>query len=287
MIETPIIWNVTNKCYYSCSICCLDANSSVKDATLEDKLKIIDNLDSTSLRVDISGGEPLMDDENLLILKKLSKKLGKERISITTTGKGLERVNLSELGEYVSEVGFTYDFPFEPSPDRPLNYNKHNLKLAKKVVEQGILTMAQTPLLRSNVDSSLIEKIYLNLREAGVSNLLLIRFSESGRGSSREYLALSQKEINSALRTYKKLESSYGSPRIKTTPSIKGKLIGKILTSLNITNNGLLLSNPWSYDSHGRPNEKYVLGDLTSEKLSNLAGAKVYQRFLTQLKRNI
>mgnify|MGYP001460090584 CR=1 FL=1 len=40
MIQTPIIWNITNKCPYTCSFCCLDANSSTKDLSLEDKLKV-------------------------------------------------------------------------------------------------------------------------------------------------------------------------------------------------------------------------------------------------------
>jgi len=147
--------------------------------------------------------------------------------------------------------------------------------------------MAQTTLTKSNINFSVLEKIYLNLREFGIDCILLIRFSKSGRGDSRKDLCLTQEEVNEAVKFYRRLEFSYTFPRIKITPAIKGNLVGKVLTSLNISNNGLLLSNPWSYDSWGRPYEKYVLGDLTKERLSNLAGAKVYQRFLTQLRKNI
>ncbi len=286
-MQTPIIWNITNKCPYSCSFCCLDANSSVQDISLEDKLKIVRNLDSDSILIDVSGGEPLIDRENLRIIKELAEKFGRERISVTATGKGLERVDLTELGDYISEVGFTYDFPMEPSPDRPVGYNQHNLELAREVSKRGIKTMAQTPLTKSNISPSILERIYLNLRKAGINNLLLIRFSDSGRGDSRNELHLTQKELNDAVKFYRRLESFYDFPKIKITPAIKGRLFGKVLTSLNITNNGLLLSNPWSYNSQGRPRKEYVLGDLTQEKLSDLAGAKVYQRFLTQLRRNI
>lgn len=286
-MQTPIIWNITNKCPYSCSFCCLDANSAVQDISLENKLKIVKNLDSNSIRIDVSGGEPLMDMENWRVIQELAEKFGREKISVTTTGKGLERVDLTKLGDYVSEVGFTYDFPIEPSPDRPKIYNQHNLELAKKVSKQGIKTMAQTPLTKSNVNPSILERIYLNLREAGIDSLLLIRFSDSGRGDSRKDLCLTQEEINEVVKFYRNLESSYNFPRIKITPAIKGSLVGKVLISLNITNSGLLLSNPWSYDSQGRPRKEYVLGDLTKERLSDLAGAKVYQRFLTQLMRNL
>jgi len=103
MIEIPIIWNITNKCPYDCSFCCLSANSDVQDISLEDKLKIVRNLDSKSIRID-SGGEPLINKENLRIIKELSKKFGKERISVTSTSRGLERVDLTEFRDYVSEL---------------------------------------------------------------------------------------------------------------------------------------------------------------------------------------
>lgn len=287
MIKTPIIWNVTNKCPYSCSFCCLDANSPTKDLSLEEKLAVVENIDVLNVSLDISGGEPLMFDENLELIRVISKKLGKDSISITSTGKGLERINLEDLSSHIYEVGFTYDFPHEPSPDRPLGYNSHNLELAREVKKVGIKTMAQIPLLRSNFSNDIIEEIYKNLSESRIDKLLLMRFSESGRGVSRKELSLNQDEINQSLYYYRQLEKEYGIPKIKITPSVKGKFLGKVLTSLNISNNGLLLSNPWSYTSGGIPEDYAVLGDLTKEKFLNLAGRNVYQRFLIQLRRNL
>ena len=84
-----------------------------------------------------------------------------------------------------------------------------------------------------------------------------------------------------------RIRSFDGCPKIKITPSIKGELVGKIFTSLNISNQGLLLSNPWSYGSEGEPEEYCILGDLTKNKLSELAGTNIYQRFFTQFRRNI
>ena len=76
-----------------------------------------------------------MDLENLEILKSLSEKFERKNISVTSTGKGLERVDLKELANYISEVGFTYDFPRESFPDRPFGYNKHNLELAREIAK--------------------------------------------------------------------------------------------------------------------------------------------------------
>lgn len=287
MIKTPVIWNVTNECHYSCSFCCIDANSSTNDLPLEQKLRIVDNLDVQNITLDISGGDPLVSGENLELIRRVSRKFGKDSVSITTTGKGLERVDLEELSQYVYEVGFTYDFPFEPSPDRPLGYNSHNLEWAMKLSNWGVKTMAQIPLLRSNSSGGIIKEIYRNLFEGGIEGILLIRFSESGRGISRQELSLNQEEINLLLKYYRCLEREYGKPKIKITPSVKGNLLGRILTSLNISNNGLLLSNPWAYSLGGAPEDYCVLGNLTKEKFSDLAGRNVYQRFFIQLGRNL
>jgi len=287
MIKTPVIWNITNRCPYSCSFCCVDANSSIEDLSLEQKLKVVENIDVQNITIDISGGEPLMFEENLELIRLISKKLGKDSVSVTSTGKGLERVSLKDLSEYVYEIGFSYDFPFEPSPDRLLWYNSHNLEWASKLSHYGIKTMAQVPLLKSNCSNEIARGIYRNLFEGGIDRILLIRFSESGRGIARQELSLNQEEIGLLLRHYRCLEKEYGKPRVKVTPSVRGDFLGKVLTSLNISNNGLLLSNPWAYSLGGTPEDYCILGNLTEEKFSDLAGRNIYQRFFLQLRRNL
>jgi len=287
MIKTPLIWNITNKCFYSCSFCCVNANSSNKDISFDDKLKIIENLDSKTITIDVSGGEPLIDLENFEILKILAKKFKRENISVTPTGKGLKRVNLNELKNYISSIGFTYDYPRDPSPNRPPRYNEHNLQIAREASTHNLESVANIPLTKSNVNPDIIKQLYSNLHDANIPQLLLIRFSESGKGFLSRDLTVSQEEINKTLRIYKSLESEYIYPKININPFVRGKVLGKIFTSLNISNQGLLLSNPWSYDITGKPKSSFILGDITKYKLSELANANIYQRFFTQLKRNM
>ena len=144
--------------------------------SLEDKLRIVDNLDISGFEIDVSGGEPLLFKENVSIIEKLSKKFGRNNISITTTGRGLALVDLSSLKEIVGEVGFTYDFPYESDFLRPLGYNSSNLDQIRKVIERGIKTMAQIPLTRLNTSREVIIDIYRNLTVAGVSSLHLMKF---------------------------------------------------------------------------------------------------------------
>jgi len=290
MIKTPIIWNITRDCFWDCSYCCISANQNSKkdsEISLEDKLKIARNIDSRDVFIDVSGGDPLISHENLEVINKLSDIFGRKNLSITTTGRGLELVDLNLLLRAVSEVSFTYDFPHEPSPDRPLGYNSSNLIAVQKVIQMGIGTLAQIPLTKNNISKEITHKIYENLNSAGVENLLLMKFFESGRGTGKSDLTLSQKENRQAIKNYKKLERKYGFPKIRVAPSLRGKLFGECFNSLNITSQGLLLSTPWAYKISGEPYNWAILGDLKTRKLSELTGRNVYQRFLTQLNKNI
>ncbi len=98
------------------------------ELSLEDKLKIIGNLDMEDVDIDVSGGEPLLFRENVEIIERLSKKFGRENISITATGRGLALIDKNTLKYLVGEVGFTYDFPHEPNLLRPKGYNSSNLE---------------------------------------------------------------------------------------------------------------------------------------------------------------
>ena len=86
---------------------------------------------------------------------------------------------------------------------------------------------------------------------------------------------------------YKRLEREKGFPKLKVVPSLRGRFFEKCFNSLNITSQGILLSTPWAYDVDGKPQDWAILGDLKKKRLSELAGRNVYQRFFTQLNRNI
>jgi len=219
--------------------------------------------------IDVSGGEPLLFRENVDIIKKLSRKFGRDNISITTTGRGLALVNKKALKNIVGEVGFTYDFPYEPNSLRPKGYNSSNLKQIKQVVEVGgMRTMAQIPLTKLNVDENMIRNIYKNLTKAGIEKLHLMKFFPVGRGAHRLDLSLTEKEYQTAIKIYKKLESSEG-PRVYIQTALRDS--DKNSSHFNITSRGLLLSDPWAYDHHGEPLEEFILGDLRYQKFSEIA----------------
>jgi MoaA/NifB/PqqE/SkfB family radical SAM enzyme len=286
MQKIPLIWNITQACPWNCSFCCINAyylplsSESLEtelekikrkkvELSLEDKLKIVDNLDMENFHIDVSGGEPLLFRENVEIIKKLSRKFGRDNISITTTGRGLALVNKDTLKNIVGEVGFTYDFPYEPNSLRPKRYNSSNLEQIKQIVEVGgMRTMAQIPLTKLNVYEKIIRDIYGNLADTGVEKLHLMKFFPVGRGAHRLDLSLTEPEYQTAIKIYKEMESSEG-PRVYVQTALRNS--NKNSSHLNVTSRGLLLSDPWAYDHHGEPLEEFILGDLRYQKFSEIA----------------
>lgn len=286
MQKIPLIWNITQACPWNCSFCCINAyylppsSRSLEtelekiqrkriELSLEDKLKIVDNLDIEALDIDISGGEPLLFRENVDVIERLSKKFGRDNVSITTTGRGLALVDKNTLKDIVGEVGFTYDFPYEPNSLRPKGYNSSNLNQIKQVVQiGGMRTMAQIPLTKLNVGERIIRDIYRNLTDAGVERLHLMKFFPVGRGAHRLDLSLTDQEYQTAIEIYQKLESFEG-PRVYAQTALRAS--DKNSSHLNITFRGLLLSDPWAYDHHGEPFEESILGDLRYQKFSEIA----------------
>lgn len=286
MQKYQLIWNITQACPWNCSFCCINAyylplfsespDTKLKrikqkkiELSLEDKLKIVDNLDMPISEIDVSGGEPLLFNENINIITKLSRKFGRDSISITTTGIGLSLVNLDKLKEIVKVVEFTYDFPYEPNSLRPKSYNYSNLEQAKKVVRKSIKTIAQIPLTRLNVSKRIIKDIYRNLDEAGVNELFLMKFFPVGRGAHRLDLSLNKEKYQAAIELYKSLEKP-NSPKISIQTALREDSNGRNSSHFNITSQGLLLSSPWAYNPNGEPINEFILGDLRYQKFSKI-----------------
>ncbi len=144
-----------------------------------------------------------------------------------------------------------------------------NLEQIKKIAKKGIKTVAQTPLNKLNIDREIIKSIYKNLTEARVDELLLMKFFPVGRGTQRMDLSLNKEECQTAIKLYKSLEK-LNTPKIKIQTALREDSNGKNSSHLNITSQGLLLSDPWAYDSNGKPIDDFILGDLKYQRFSRI-----------------
>lgn len=326
-----IIYNMTPVCPHDCPLCCVDAahvtrrgndviirvdgletehrvprgdpSKSIFDVaaeklqqlgrelTLEQKLTILSHIDMDGVRLDISGGDPLVVSDNVEILKAASTKLGRQNVTLTATGSGLVGIDPVKLAPLVGEFNFTYD---SASPgdvaDRPDAYAGANLAFGRKLAALGSVTRAEFPITRDTSDPDHIRRLYANLHEAGISKLLLMRLFPSGRGITVEAKTLTGSEYMAAISQLRALEKEFGTPKVKLQCALRhieatGTGVSAnapnpcdmVRESFGLTPLGVLLASPWAINAKGWPsNPDFVLGSLLERPLSEiLASEKV------------
>lgn len=328
-----IIYNMTPVCPHDCPLCCVDAahvtrrgdeviirldglqtehriprsdpSKSIYDVaaenlqklgrelTLDQKLTILANIDIDGVRLDISGGDPLVVSDNVTILKAASAKLGRQNVTLTATGSGLARIDLAELAPLVGEFNFTYDSAsIGDVADRPDAYASANLAVGRKLAALGSVTRAEFPITRDTNDPDHIRRLYRNLHEAGISKLLLMRLFPSGRGASVEAKTLDRVEYMAAITQLRALEKEFGSPKVKLQCALRhiesgaGGVPGNapnpcdmVRESFGLTPLGVLLASPWAINAKGWPSDPdFVLGSLLEKPLSAILATEKVAR---------
>lgn len=195
MRKFSVVWNVTRLCYWKCPFCCVDALFAGKkkvapsdltntgELAFSEKIRVIDELSKLDCRLDLSGGELLLNDENLELISYASKKLKKENVGISVSGIYIDENIAKLLSMYVNEVEVTMDcLPGQKYPLRPIGYHEcaataiQNLK--KYNVEVGI----QTVLTKDNIDQISLSALFKWILDNNVDSWSLLRFFPSGRG---------------------------------------------------------------------------------------------------------
>lgn len=285
---SDIIWNISLLCPWDCSICCVNATQTLKnELSLKDKLKIIDNLEDYNLKIDFSGGDPLMLKENLEVMKYASKKFGKENILVSTTGIGLSKINQNELSKYISKIEFNYD----KSRLRPKDYNESNLNSAKLITT--IKTSAQVPLFKSTIRRETLTSLYLDLHNAGIQRMDLLRFFPVGRAVNVNEMP-SKKDYLTAIEIFRNLESKLKFPEVNLQCALKG-LEGSYEINpcdlfrggMSINSKGILITSAWAMNKKGEPlHDMFILGSLLNNKISELLSTERADIYITRLDEN-
>lgn len=131
-----VVWNLTNVCPYNCPMCVASANKRVEKNI--DKLAILNSILSINnniLTIDFSGGDPLALAEDIEVIRKASEILGKDRISISSTGLSLSKLSDNHIKALASGYDMTYDFPkkYKELDIRDKRYNEYNYEQAMRI----------------------------------------------------------------------------------------------------------------------------------------------------------
>lgn len=262
----------------------------------DSKLRVLDHLDGFRPKLDFSGGDPMAASENLVVMRRASMRFGRERITLTATGAGLARCDPDDIAPLIGELNFTYDsVTAEGNQNRPAGYASGNLRKAAKFAQMGVRTRAECPLSQENVQSPILRQLYVNLHEAGIEKLLLMRLFPVGRGSHRAASIPTSQQYRSAIEVLRKLESEFGFPKVKLQCALRyfdrqdmsENPCDLVRESLGLMADGTLLTSPWAVGPRGDPlDDSFVLGNLAVTPLQDLLASDRASAYRARLDAN-
>lgn len=175
-----VVWNLTNRCYYNCGICAASANKR-RELTLEQKQHILKNIVAYGkVNIDFSGGDPLFHPDDRTVIQSASEMLGKDNISISTTGHSLQGLADSEILSMSTNYELTYDYPvrYNNTDPRHHTYNPLNIEQSRRVKGLGADVGIFSPV--QNIGDKQIEAWAEDLAELSPDSVNLIRLMPVG-----------------------------------------------------------------------------------------------------------
>jgi MoaA/NifB/PqqE/SkfB family radical SAM enzyme len=279
------IWNLTNKCPWDCSFCCVSAKQvttadrkaeleqpiSGVELNLESKMGILNQLIANGIKIDFSGGDPLYFEDDYIVIDKATESLPKAMINVSTTGAAFNGRKLGMLRE-VGKVELTLDsIDSITNPYRPRGYNASSMRALKYLASAGIRCSAVTILYPLTMIKDSLAALHEWLCENGIPQWDVLKFSAVGRGNGHEDLIVSDEDY---LETMRFIEGLGGSIRIAFQHSLR-VLAGKYTChaaheSIGILPDGTVVSCAWALDKDGQPLDGFRLGKLPEDDLGGI-----------------
>lgn len=171
-----VVWNLTNKCPFNCPMCVASANTRIeKDIDKNLILQSILSFGKENITIDFSGGDPLFIDKDIEIVKKASVILGRDNISISSTGLSLSKLSDEELILLSSSYDMTYDFPklYSEYDIRDKRYNSMNYEQCKRLKMLGLNVDIFIPV--RNIDDIYFEQLAKDICEINPTSVKLLK----------------------------------------------------------------------------------------------------------------
>lgn len=286
--KLSVIYDMTKRCPWNCSICCMGAtsgkNSLGDELDLDRKLSLMEDLAVVDLfrdvHIDFSGGEIFTNMDNILVIEKAAELLDKEKVGISSSGYRIDDAVAKRLSHCISDCEMTMDVvPGQNYHLRPIGYAVAAAKAIPHLQRYGIGTGIQTVLAHSNCNEETLRSLYEYLCDAGVDNWSILKFYPSGRGANYPEEALTEEEETWAVEFIKSLDAENQSskkPEIDFHYTMKGhKKYSKecrcVRKSIGIMPDGAVTSCFWAIDSDtGVIDTKYLLGSVKEDSLAEI-----------------
>jgi len=330
-----IIYNMTYVCPHACSICCVDSiKPTEKNGILEiqynalqqtisvprngqnmytqashilaqkgfelsylDKMNILKQLDVPDLELQISGGDALLNPENLKFLVAASQKIGRNNLSLVTTSKGIKIEDIPYISQYISQYSCAFDNPYKTRSleYRSKNYVSDNLKIAQEFMKNNVSVQTECTLTKDNLKPKLLRDMFFALHDAGIKNHLLMRIVPFvGRNQIQTNIP-TDVEYKAGINFLKSLEEKYKYPKINLICSLKNLYPEQCAQNpcqmsrhvMGLTPSGHLLLSPYGFGACNTPiAPEFDLGSLLQYPLSVLIEKKTRLETLKRMDEN-
>lgn len=172
--DIKIIWNITSKCSYNCSICAT-SDKRRTELSSSDKLKVLNHIYSAKSKIkniDFAGGDPLQSEDARNIIQSAITQFGEEKISVTTTGQGLSKKTKDDLAKFVKRYEITIDASHENLNNsnvcetdvsylsrNEVNYSENNINTINTLREDIDFLTINIPIINDDLSNEEIEKL--------------------------------------------------------------------------------------------------------------------------------
>jgi MoaA/NifB/PqqE/SkfB family radical SAM enzyme len=252
------------------------------ELSLQEKLQVAEQLGEYDCRVDLSGGEPLINKkDHFRIMEILSSKLGTARVGLSCSGKFIDEGTARKLALLTGSVEMTIDYPLHRTyPYRGSDYHETAARSAVLLKQHGIRVGIQTVVTRTHLEVGVIEELYDDLCDLGIDEWSLLRYMPAGRGASFPYLDPSEEECIQIVRKVRELHArndEVAKPEIDISYMLPGSLKDSacrcVKRSVGILPDGRVTSCFWALLPSAQPriaNNRFLLGTVPAQRFSDI-----------------
>lgn len=301
MRPLKIIWDITNKCGYNCEICATFSDRNELD--FAGKKKVLDSILSIGaqniIEVDFAGGDPLYEIDSIQIIHNAINLLGREKISVTTTGKGIN--NAKNLGEDLSQLLYNCEVTIDCLSHIPnylrndFSYVISNQETIKRINKNIVNLTINVPILYPEMSNDSIRRLVNEIAEIDVNNVSvnLIRLMNVGRMDSHKcpnpYLP------EHFVETFVKYAKSTCIKNVHIHCALRGKILGlqcnMLHDKIGIDCSGNVFACAWggyirNYNKNNICNNPFYIGNIFEKTLIEVLADKYATRLEYLISKN-
>ncbi len=286
VVTTPVsaVVSLTLDCPHACTICAVNARRTqgLVAATAEHTARAdaliaaihdLGRLGGVSL--DFSGGDPLSFPCWREVVTAASQVVGRDAVSVSTTGTLLDDEALEVLDRTTGEVYLTVETVRGGRVSCRSRHCVPDAWAALDRMRRSRLARGAALVLRASLDLSRarLARLYDALADVGVAALLVLRLMPVGRASVLPHEMLSRNETLTALDILRDLEHA-GGPRLRLHRLLH-PLLGEPMVccgarDIYVSANGTVTDCPWAIYLSGAVLPEFVLGSIHQNTIADV-----------------